>query len=116
MDTTSDRNAKVEDFLNQLKGIIRLSLVQSLQDSKKFPLVTTDRAAAKAAGQYVVCRSDVQVHFGSTAARLLVGMGAGRSKLIEVVSLDDPRTGEVFLNLNPATASSLIWTKRTKGL
>ncbi|MBI1864463.1 MAG: hypothetical protein HYR98_01795 [Nitrospirae bacterium] len=97
MDTTADRNAKVEDFLNQIQGIFRVSLVQSLQDSKKSRLVTTDQAAARAAGPHLVCRSDVLVHFGSTAVRLLVGMGAGRSKLIEVVSLEDPRTGEILL-------------------
>lgn len=97
MDTTSDRNAKVENFLSQLQGIIRVSISQSLQDSRKFRLVTTDEAQAKAAGRYLVCRSEALVHFGSTAARLLVGMGAGRSKLIEVVSLEDPATRDVLL-------------------
>ncbi|MEK6815849.1 MAG: hypothetical protein AABY65_14065 [Nitrospirota bacterium] len=97
METTSAQNAKVEGFLNQLQGIIRVSLVQSLQDSKKYTLVTTDLAAARAAGRHLVCRSEVLVHFGSTAARFLVGMGAGRSKLVEVVRLDDPRTGEILL-------------------
>jgi hypothetical protein len=97
MDTTAARNGKVEDFLTQLQATIRSSGESALQNTRRFDLVTTNEQEAKAKGQYLVCRNDVLVHFGSTATRLWVGMGAGRSKLIVVVSLEDPATQEVLL-------------------
>jgi hypothetical protein len=97
MDTTASRNPKVDDFLNQLSGIIRGSAESAVKSTGKFPLVTQDPEAAKKEGKYLVCRNDVLVHFGSTAARVLIGFGAGRSKLVVVPSLVDPETGEVVL-------------------
>jgi hypothetical protein len=97
MDTTADRNEKVNDFLTQLEATVRSSSESALRDTGKFDLVTTDERQAKAKGKYLVYRNDVLVHFGSTAARLLVGMGAGRSKLIVVPSLEDPATKNVLL-------------------
>jgi hypothetical protein len=97
MDTTAERNEKVNDFLTQLQATIRSSGESALQNTRRFDLVTTNEQEAKAKGNYLVCRNDVLVHFGSTAARFWVGMGAGRSKLIVVVSLEDPATQDVVL-------------------
>lgn len=97
IETTAERNEKIDDFLAQLRGTISVSLVQALEASGKFAEVTGNEDKAKQAGRHLVCRSDVVVHFGSTAARLLIGMGAGRSKLIVVNSLVDPESGEVLL-------------------
>jgi hypothetical protein len=97
MDTTATRDEKVNDFLSQLENTIRSSVENALRNSRKFDLVTTNEQEAKAKGRYLVLRNDVLVHFGSTAARFLVGMGAGRSKLIVVPSLDDPSTQDVLL-------------------
>jgi len=97
MDTTATRDEKVNDFLTQLESTIRSSAENALRNSRKFDLVTTNEQEAKAKGRYLVLRNDVLVHFGSTAARFLVGMGAGRSKLIVVPSLDDPSTQDVLL-------------------
>ena len=97
MDTTADRNEKVNDFLTQLETTIRSSSESALRSSGRFELVTTSEQDAKAKGKYLVQRNDVLVHFGSTTARFLVGMGAGRSKLIVVPSLEDPVTKDVVL-------------------
>jgi hypothetical protein len=97
MDTTATRDEKVNDFLSQLENTIRSSVENALRNSRKFDLVTSNEQEAKAKGRYLVLRNDVLVHFGSTAARFLVGMGAGRSKLIVVPSLDDPSTQDVLL-------------------
>jgi len=97
MDTTAERNEKVNDFLTQLETTIRSSSESALRSSGRFELVTTSEQEAKAKGKYLVQRNDVLVHFGSTAARFLVGMGAGRSKLIVVPSLEDPVTKDVLL-------------------
>ncbi|MEW6490174.1 MAG: DUF4410 domain-containing protein, partial [Thermodesulfobacteriota bacterium] len=97
MRTTADHNEKVDDFLKQLEGTIRASLTQSLEASGRFKEVTARPETARASGSYLVCKSEAMVHFGSTAARLLVGMGAGRSKLIVIHSLEDPQTGEILV-------------------
>ncbi len=97
MDTTAARNDKVNDFLSQLEATVRSSSESALRSTGKFALVTTNEQEAKAKGKYLVYRNDVLVHFGSTAARALVGMGAGRSKLIVVPSLEDPTTRDVLL-------------------
>lgn len=97
MDTTASRNAKVDDFLNQLQGIIQSSAETAVKGTGKFPLVTSDPEAAKKEGKYLVCKNDVLVHFGSTAARIMIGFGAGKSRLVVVPSLEDPATGEVVL-------------------
>ena len=97
MDTTANRNEKVDDFLNQLQVIVRTSAETSVKGSGKFPLVTQDPEAAKKEGKYLVCKNDVLVHFGSTAARIMIGFGAGKSKVVVVPSLVDPETGEVIL-------------------
>lgn len=97
VDTTASRNEKVDDFLKQLQGTTSASLQQALHGSGHFTTVTTVKKDAVSNGKYLICRSDVMVHFGSTAARMLVGMGAGRSKLVVVTSLEDPETGEVIV-------------------
>jgi hypothetical protein len=97
VDTTASRNEKVDDFLRQMQGIVNTSVQQALQASGRFKTITTVKDDAKSKGKYLLCRSDVLVHFGSTAARFLIGMGAGKSKLIMVNSLEDPETGEVIL-------------------
>jgi len=97
MDTTATRDEKVNDFLTQLENTIRSSAENALRNSRKFDLVTTNEQEARAKGKYLAFRNDVLVHFGSTAARFIVGMGAGRSKLIVVASLDDPATQDVLL-------------------
>jgi hypothetical protein len=97
MDTTAGRTEKVDDFLKSLETTIRSSSESSLRNTKKFALVTTNESEAKARGKYLVYRNDVLVHFGSTAARWIVGYGAGRSKLIVVPSLEDPATKNVFV-------------------
>lgn len=97
MDTTAERNEKVNDFLSQLEITIRSSSEGSLRSTGKFELVTINEQEAKAKGKYLVYRNDVLVHFGSTAARMIIGMGAGRSKLIVVASLEDPSTSNVLL-------------------
>ena len=97
MDTTAERDEKVSDFLRQLEITIRSSGEGSLRGTGKFELVTTNEQEAKAKGKYLVFHNDVLVHFGSTAARMIVGMGAGRSKLIVVASLEDPSTNNILL-------------------
>lgn len=97
MDTTATRNEKVNDFLRQLESTLRSSSETALRETGKFSLVTTDERQAKAKGKYLVYKNDVLVHFGSTAARFAVGMGAGRSKLIVVASLEDPGTQGVLV-------------------
>ena len=97
MDTTASRDQKVNDFLSQLENTIQSSAENALRNARKFDLVTTNEQEARAKGNYLVFRNDVLVHFGSTAARFIVGMGAGRSKLIVVASLDDPATQDVLL-------------------
>lgn len=97
MDTTGSRTEKVDDFIAQLQGTISTSLEQSLRETRKFEVVTTDASVAKQKGKYLVCKSDALVHFGSTAARILVGFGAGRSKLIVVASLEEPESADVVL-------------------
>ena len=97
MDTTADRNEKVDDFLKRLQANIRTASVTALRGSGKFQLVTDNERDARARGKYLVYRNDVLVHFGSTAARWVIGMGAGRSKLIVVPSLEDPGSKDVVL-------------------
>ena len=97
MDTTASRDQKVNDFLSQLENTIQSSAENALRNSRKFDLVTTNEQEARAKGKYLAFRNDVLVHFGSTAARFIVGMGAGRSKLIVVASLEDPATQDVLL-------------------
>lgn len=97
MDTTASRDQKVNDFLSQLENTIQSSAENALRNSRKFDLVTTNEHEARAKGKHLVFRNDVLVHFGSTAARFIVGMGAGRSKLIVVASLEDPATQDVLL-------------------
>jgi hypothetical protein len=97
MDTTADRNEKVDDFLKQLQANIRTASEGALRATGKFQLVTENERDARAKGKYLVYRNDVLVHFGSTAARWIVGMGAGRSKLIVVPSLEDPATKDIVL-------------------
>jgi hypothetical protein len=97
MDTTASRDQKVNDFLSQLENTIQSSAENALRNARKFDLVTTNEQEARAKGNYLVFRNDVLVHFGSTAARFIVGMGAGRSKLIVVASLEDPATQDVLL-------------------
>lgn len=97
MDTTGKRSEKVDDFMKQLQGTISTSLEQALRGTGKFETVTMDEPVAKQKGKYLVCRSDALVHFGSTAARMLIGFGSGRSKLIVVTSLEDPTTGDILL-------------------
>lgn len=97
MDTTASRDQKVNDFLSQLENTIQSSAENALRNSRKFDLVTTNEQEARVKGKYLVFRNDVLVHFGSTAARFIVGMGAGRSKLIVVASLEDPATQDVLL-------------------
>ncbi len=97
MDTTAERNEKVNDFLAQLETTVRVSSESALRDIARFGLITTDERQAKAKGKYLVYKNDVLVHFGSTAARFIVGMGAGRSKLIVVASLEDPGTQDVLV-------------------
>ena len=89
--------SKVDDFLNQLQGIIQGSAETAVRGTGKFPVVTSDPEAAKKEGKYLVCKNDVLVHFGSTAARIMIGFGAGKSRLVVVPSLEDPATGEVVL-------------------
>lgn len=96
MNTTAEHNEKVDQFLSSLQGTIDASLLQALQASGKFQEVTARQEEVQGK-RYLVCKSDAMVHFGSTAARLLVGFGAGRSKLIVVHSLVDPQSGEVAL-------------------
>ena len=97
MDTTASRDQKVNDFLSQLENTIQSSAENALRNARKFDLVTTNEQEVRAKGNYLVFRNDVLVHFGSTAARFIVGMGAGRSKLIVVASLEDPATQDVLL-------------------
>jgi hypothetical protein len=97
MDTTADRDEKVNDFLAQMEATIRSSSESALRSTGRFGVVTTNEQEAKARGKYLVCRNDALVHFGSTVARVLIGMGAGRSKLLVVVSLEDPVTRDVLL-------------------
>ncbi len=97
IDTTADRNEKVNDFLAQMDTTIRSTSEDSLRSTGKFELITTNEQEAKAKGRYLIYRNDVLVHFGSTAARVLIGMGAGRSKLIIVASLEDHATTDVLL-------------------
>ena len=109
MDTTAERDEKVNDFLTQLQTTIRSSGESALQNTRRFELVTTNEQEAKAKGKYLVCRNDVLAHFGSTAARFWVGMGAGRSKLIVVVSLEDPATQDVVLKYTGWGGAAMGW-------
>ncbi|HMK56897.1 MAG TPA: DUF4410 domain-containing protein [Dissulfurispiraceae bacterium] len=98
MTTTTDPNEeKVKNFLDELQGSINSSMTQALQATERFSVVTNKKDKAAAKGKYLVSRTQCQVHFGSTAARFLVGFGAGKSKLTMIVSLVDPETGEVVL-------------------
>lgn len=122
MDTTATRDEKVNDFLTQLDNTIRSSAENALRNSQKFDLVTTSEQEAKAKGKYLVLRNDVLVHFGSTAARFMVGMGAGRSKLIVVPSLEDPATRDVLLKYTgwggaaAGTGSQILDKMRVDGM
>ena len=122
MDTTAARDEKVNDFLTQLDNTIRSSAENALRNSRKFDLVTSNEQEAKAKGKYLALRNDVLVHFGSTAARFIVGMGAGRSKLIVVVSLEDPATQDVLLKYTgwggaaAGTGSQILDKMRVDGM
>jgi hypothetical protein len=97
MTTTADPNEeKVKNFLDELQGNVNSSLSQAFQSTGRFDLVTSNKAKAAARGKYLVSRTQCQVHFGSTAARFLIGFGAGKSKLTMITSLVDPGTGEVI--------------------
>ena len=109
MDTTEERNEKVNEFLTQLQTTIQSSGENGLRNTRRFELVTTNEQEAKAKGKYLTLRNDVLVHFGSTAARFWVGMGAGRSKLVVVVSLEDPATQDVALKYTGWGGAVMGW-------
>lgn len=107
MDTTAKRSEKVDAVLMELKGIVRSKLRDTLEGTNRFKVVTFREEDAKAAGKYLVCRADSLVHFGSTAARWLIGFGAGRSKFFLVESLEDPGTKDVVVKY---TGYGMDWT------
>lgn len=107
MDTTAKRTEKVEAVLLELKGIVRSQLRDALEATNRFQVVTYKEDDAKAAGKYLVCRADSLVHFGSTAARWLIGFGAGKSKFFLVESLEDPATKEIVIKY---TGYGMDWT------
>lgn len=107
METTADRNEKVDSVLSELRGIVRSQLRSSLESTNRFSVVTFKEEDAKQAGKYLVCKSDSMVHFGSTALRWIVGFGAGKSRFFLVESLEDPETQEVLIKY---TGYGMDWT------
>ncbi|HET6204191.1 MAG TPA: DUF4410 domain-containing protein [Planctomycetota bacterium] len=95
--TTAPRNEEVEATLRELKSLAETSLRTALENTRRFEKVTV-RKEEIVPGKTLLCRCEVNVHFGSAALRFLVGFGAGRSGLSMTPALHDAATDERILS------------------
>ncbi|MCI0585431.1 MAG: DUF3313 domain-containing protein [Planctomycetes bacterium] len=95
--TSAERNEKVDAILDEIQAIAEASLLASLQQARRFENVTR-RGVEQVTGRTLVCRCAIDVNFGSTALRMTVGFGAGRSGLAMTPALHDADTGELLLS------------------
>ncbi|HKB16837.1 MAG TPA: DUF4410 domain-containing protein, partial [Planctomycetota bacterium] len=95
--TTAKRSEKADAILRELKLLAEISLSDALTNSGRFERVVSRKGEIEP-GRTLVCRCAMKVHFGSTALRVTLGFGAGRSGLWMTPSLHDAETGERLLS------------------
>ncbi len=95
--TSAERNEKVDAILDEIQAIAEASLLASFQHARRFENVT-QRGVEQVTGRTLVCRCAIDVNFGNTALRMMVGFGAGRSGLAMTPALHDADTGDLLLS------------------
>ncbi|MEO5360033.1 MAG: hypothetical protein H7843_06235 [Nitrospirota bacterium] len=98
VDTKVEKTEKVTSFLNELKGIINAAVLKSLRDTGRFQTITTKKTEIPNTYKYLICKSDSAIIYSNTReASFMAGYGAGKSKIIMVLSIEDPESGEILL-------------------
>ncbi|HKB15232.1 MAG TPA: DUF4410 domain-containing protein, partial [Planctomycetota bacterium] len=95
--TSAERNEKVDAILNEIQGIAEASLLAAFENTRRFANVTR-KGVEQVTGKTLVCRCKIDVNFGNTALRMMVGFGAGRSGLAMTPALHDADTGDLLLS------------------